>query len=76
MFLKHMQNNDTEKSLSVGGEAAAQFKCLLTNIMTFYLTVGFVWHLEIFSSAGVCIVLRFICVLNKHLWLKCGWHIN
>lgn len=67
-------NHWAEGGYGGGGEAAAQFKSLFTNIMICYLTVGCICHLEIFSSAGVCNVLRFICVLSKHLWLKCGRH--
>lgn len=76
VFLKHMQNTMTEGNQSAKrGKTAARLKSLLTNIMICYLTVGFIWHLEIFSNARVYSILRFICVLSKHLWLKCGWQI-
>lgn len=76
VFLKHMQNNDTEKSLRWGvGNSSSIKKNFLTHIMIYYLTVSSVWPLEIFSNARVYSVLRFICTLSKHLWLKCGWRI-
>lgn len=38
------------------GETAAQFKSLLTHIMIYDLTVGFIWHLEIFFQMQESIV--------------------